>query len=44
VEIRTGLEKGDVERMSGKELQKRQFTVSTAPGSALMIYHRLSRP
>jgi len=31
-------------RMTGKELQNRQFTISSAPGSALVIYHRLSRP
>jgi alpha-galactosidase len=44
MEIRSGLEKGDVVRMTGKELQNRQFTISSAPGSALVIYRRLSRP
>jgi hypothetical protein len=44
VETRTGLEKGDVERLTGKELENRQFTISSKPGSALILYHRLSRP
>ena len=38
VEVRTGLERGKVEMMAGRDLARYRLTVSDRPGSALVFY------
>ena len=43
VEIRTGLEKGPLQRMSGKDLAKLQVPIPDQPGSALVFYRQIQK-